>query len=171
MSLHLVRALIPGAQVTVTTSAGNAAGSTKADASGAYEVRGLAPGGYIVNVSYEGFAPFQSQIIALASGQVKRVDVAVYEKGDRPGGSMLLSSCVVWRYPDLDTFRAECPEGDAAFVAVGSAVGEIRPIFLAVDAFVDRVGHIHDMHLGVFVRLRVASSEYAAEGLDALAHA
>jgi hypothetical protein len=70
-------ALIPGAQVTVTSAAGSAAASTKADASGAYEVRGLAPGGYVVNVSYEGFAPFQSQIIALAAGQVKRVDVAM----------------------------------------------------------------------------------------------
>ncbi len=36
----------------------------------------------------------------------------VLEKGDRPGGSMLLSSCVVWRYRMLDDFRAECPGGD-----------------------------------------------------------
>jgi len=36
----------------------------------------------------------------------------VYEKGDRPGGSMLLSSCVVWRHRDWDDFRAECPGGD-----------------------------------------------------------
>jgi Carboxypeptidase regulatory-like domain len=70
-------ALIPGAQITVTTSAGTAAGGTKADAGGAYEVRGLAPGGYIVIVNYEGFAPFQSQTISLAGGQVKRVDVAM----------------------------------------------------------------------------------------------
>ncbi len=70
-------ALIPGAQVTVTTSAGTAAGSATADAGGAYEVHGLAPGGYIVNVSYEGFAPFQSQTISLEAGQVKRVDVAM----------------------------------------------------------------------------------------------
>ena len=37
---------------------------------------------------------------------------AVVEKGDRPGGSMLLSSGVVWRYRSLDTFRRECPDGD-----------------------------------------------------------
>jgi fumarate reductase flavoprotein subunit len=36
----------------------------------------------------------------------------VYEKGKRPGGSMLLSSCVIWRYRDWDEFRAECPGGD-----------------------------------------------------------
>src|SRR3954452_8634640 len=39
-------------------------------------------------------------------------DVVVHEKGDRPGGSMLLSSCVVWRYRTLEDFRAECPGGD-----------------------------------------------------------
>ena len=36
----------------------------------------------------------------------------VFEKGDRPGGSMLLSSCVIWRYRTLEEFRAECPGGD-----------------------------------------------------------
>jgi succinate dehydrogenase/fumarate reductase flavoprotein subunit len=34
------------------------------------------------------------------------------EKGDRPGGSMLLSSGVVWRYRTFDDFRRECPDGD-----------------------------------------------------------
>ena len=36
----------------------------------------------------------------------------VREKGDRPGGSMLLSSCVVWRHREWADFRAECPDGD-----------------------------------------------------------
>ena len=36
----------------------------------------------------------------------------VLEKGDRVGGSMLLSSCVVWRFRTLEEFRAECPGGD-----------------------------------------------------------
>ena len=36
----------------------------------------------------------------------------VYEKGTRPGGSMLLSSCVIWRFREWDDFRAECPTGD-----------------------------------------------------------
>ncbi|MBA3841690.1 MAG: FAD-binding protein [Actinobacteria bacterium] len=40
------------------------------------------------------------------------VDAAVREKGTRVGGSMLLSSCVLWRHADWDTFRAECPDGD-----------------------------------------------------------
>jgi fumarate reductase flavoprotein subunit len=37
---------------------------------------------------------------------------AVYEKGTRAGGSMLLSSCVIWRFREWDAFRAECPSGD-----------------------------------------------------------
>jgi fumarate reductase flavoprotein subunit len=36
----------------------------------------------------------------------------VLEKGTRPGGSMLLSSGVIWRYRSWDDFRAECPGGD-----------------------------------------------------------
>jgi putative NAD(P)-binding protein len=34
------------------------------------------------------------------------------EKGTRAGGSMLLSSCVVWRHLEWERFRADCPEGD-----------------------------------------------------------
>src|SRR6185503_13977675 len=35
----------------------------------------------------------------------------VFEKGDRPGGSMLLSSGVIWRHRTLDDFLRECPGG------------------------------------------------------------
>jgi len=38
----------------------------------------------------------------------------VLEKGTRAGGSMLLSSGVVWRHRELGAFRAECPGGDPA---------------------------------------------------------
>ena len=41
-------------------------------------------------------------------------DVLVHEKGDRPGGSMRLSSAVVWRYREWEVFREECPGGDPA---------------------------------------------------------
>jgi fumarate reductase flavoprotein subunit len=36
----------------------------------------------------------------------------VYEKGTRAGGSMLLSSCVIWRFREWEDFRQECPTGD-----------------------------------------------------------
>ncbi len=42
----------------------------------------------------------------------------VHEKGTRPGGSMLLSSCVIWRFRDWDDFRAECPGGEEALQRV-----------------------------------------------------
>jgi succinate dehydrogenase/fumarate reductase flavoprotein subunit len=41
-------------------------------------------------------------------------ETTLLEKGTRPGGSMLLSSCVVWRYREWETFRSECPDGDPA---------------------------------------------------------
>jgi succinate dehydrogenase/fumarate reductase flavoprotein subunit len=42
------------------------------------------------------------------------LDPLLVEKGDRAGGSMLVSSCVVWRHRRLEDFRAECPGGDPA---------------------------------------------------------
>lgn len=70
-------ALIPGAQVSVTTSDGKAVATTSADASGTYQVNGLAPGSYIVQATFEGFAPFELPAIQLAPGQIKRVDISM----------------------------------------------------------------------------------------------
>jgi hypothetical protein len=39
-------------------------------------------------------------------------DVVVREQGTRIGGSMLLSSCVIWRHREWEDFRRECPGGD-----------------------------------------------------------
>jgi succinate dehydrogenase/fumarate reductase flavoprotein subunit len=38
----------------------------------------------------------------------------VFEKGTRAGGSLLLSSGVVWRHREWDDLRRECPGGDPA---------------------------------------------------------
>ena len=51
-------------------------------------------------------------LCAAARARELGLDVVVHEKGGRPGGSMLLSSCVVWRHRDFGDFRAECPRGD-----------------------------------------------------------
>jgi len=50
----------------------------------------------------------------VASARLRELgrEVVVREKGTRLGGSMLLSSCVVWRHRELDAFRRECPGGD-----------------------------------------------------------
>ena len=70
-------ALIPGAKVTVATADGITAGVATADAAGAYSVGALTTGNYIVNAEYPGFAPFKSQPIAVAAGQIKRVDITM----------------------------------------------------------------------------------------------
>jgi fumarate reductase flavoprotein subunit len=50
----------------------------------------------------------------VAAAEARRLGAApaVFEKLDRPGGSMRLSSGVIWRHRELDGFRAECPGGD-----------------------------------------------------------
>ena len=53
-------------------------------------------------------------LAAAAEARALGATVTVLERGDRSGGSMLLSSGVVWRYRDFDVFRAECPDGDPA---------------------------------------------------------
>jgi succinate dehydrogenase/fumarate reductase flavoprotein subunit len=44
--------------------------------------------------------------------------VVVLERSAEVGGSMRLSSGVIWRYRDLDSFRAQCPDGDVALQRV-----------------------------------------------------
>jgi succinate dehydrogenase/fumarate reductase flavoprotein subunit len=53
-------------------------------------------------------------LVAAARARELGAEPLVLEKGDRAGGSMLLSSGVVWRYRSLEAFRAECPGGDPA---------------------------------------------------------
>jgi succinate dehydrogenase/fumarate reductase flavoprotein subunit len=50
----------------------------------------------------------------VAAAEARRLGARpiVFEKLDRPGGSMRLSSGVVWRHRDFERFRAECPAGD-----------------------------------------------------------
>jgi fumarate reductase flavoprotein subunit len=51
-------------------------------------------------------------LCAAARARELGAEPIVLEKGSRAGGSMLLSSCVVWRYRTFEDFRAECPRGD-----------------------------------------------------------
>jgi succinate dehydrogenase/fumarate reductase flavoprotein subunit len=51
-------------------------------------------------------------LVAAAQAREQGAKVVVFEKGDRPGGSMSLSSGVIWRHRDFDRFRQECPRGD-----------------------------------------------------------
>jgi fumarate reductase flavoprotein subunit len=57
-------------------------------------------------------------LAAAARARELGAEPLVLEKGDRPGGSMLLSSCVIWRYHSLEAFQEECPAGDPALQRV-----------------------------------------------------
>ena len=53
-------------------------------------------------------------LVAAARARELGARPVVLEKGHRAGGSMLISSCVIWRYRSLEEFRRECPGGDPA---------------------------------------------------------
>jgi fumarate reductase flavoprotein subunit len=51
-------------------------------------------------------------LVAAARARELGASPVVHEKGSRPGGSMLLSSCVIWRYESFQEFRRQCPGGE-----------------------------------------------------------
>jgi fumarate reductase flavoprotein subunit len=53
-------------------------------------------------------------LVAAARARELGAEPVVYEKGTRPGGSMLLSSGFVWRYRSLDVHLEQCPGADEA---------------------------------------------------------
>ena len=53
-------------------------------------------------------------LVCAARARELGAEPVVLEKGSRAGGSMLLSSCVIWRYRTVADFRRECPGGDPA---------------------------------------------------------
>jgi fumarate reductase flavoprotein subunit len=66
----------------------------------------------------------------VAAAEARRLGAThiVYEKLDRPGGSMRLSSGVIWRHREFAKFREECPDGDERLQ---------RLIFERLDADID----------------------------------
>ncbi len=50
-------------------------------------------------------------LVAAARLRELGIRAVVHEKGTRLGGSMLLSSCVIWRHREWSEFRRECPGG------------------------------------------------------------
>ena len=55
----------------------------------------------------------------VAAARLRELGAApvVYEKGTRPGGSMLLSSGFAWRYRSLDIHLEQCPDADERLAA------------------------------------------------------
>ncbi|HEY1276758.1 MAG TPA: FAD-binding protein [Thermoleophilaceae bacterium] len=50
-------------------------------------------------------------LVAAAEARRLGADPLVLEKLERPGGSMRLSSGVIWRHREFERFRADCPAG------------------------------------------------------------
>jgi succinate dehydrogenase/fumarate reductase flavoprotein subunit len=61
-------------------------------------------------------------LVAAARARELGAAVRLLEKGDRPGGSMLLSSGVVWRYRDFAEYRRQCPGGDLVWEQLDDAL-------------------------------------------------
>ncbi len=68
-------AVIPQAQITVTSASGKSA-TAVSDGGGSYQVRGLVAGAYTVNATTAGFAPFTSTV-TLAAGQARTLNIAM----------------------------------------------------------------------------------------------
>jgi len=123
-------ALIPGTTVTITTADGKTVGTATSDADGAYQVNRLAPGSYIVQAATAGFAPFVSQPIQLAAGQVMNVKVsmamAIEEQSvtvtdDSPAVSVDAggnASALVLKGSDLDAFSDDPDELSSELTAL-----------------------------------------------------
>ena len=97
-----------------------------------------------------------------AAAEARRLgaEALVLEKLAVPGGSMRLSSGVIWRHRDFDTFRRECPDGDERLQ---------RLIFERLDADLDWLES-----LGAPVRkrdlLEPDPAHHAAHEAELLAH-
>lgn len=76
------KALIPDANITLLTTSGKAVATAVSDARAEFQFRGLEPGDYTIQVRSNGFAPFQSGVIALAANQAKRLDIALAVLGN-----------------------------------------------------------------------------------------
>ncbi|HTX77800.1 MAG TPA: carboxypeptidase regulatory-like domain-containing protein, partial [Terracidiphilus sp.] len=70
-------AVIPGATVVATTTAGKVAGKAISDGTGAYAIHGLEPGTYGVTATASGFARFEAPGIVVAAGQMRTVNAAL----------------------------------------------------------------------------------------------
>jgi Carboxypeptidase regulatory-like domain len=131
-------AVIPGATVTITTSAGAVVKTVTSDATGSYVVNDLEPGTYIVQATYTGFAPFASPPIELGAGQMKYVrismavestqqSVTVTEEGETPHVSVEAgsnASAIVLKGKDLDALSDDPDELSNELTALaGPAAG------------------------------------------------
>ena len=145
-------ALIPGAQITVTTTKGATVGTGTASASGSYVVRGLPAGSYIVQVTYNGFAPFVSEPIPLAAGQSKSIEIKMAVEAaqqevvvtDESGPTVSTdadanASAIVLKGKDLDALSDDPDELSNELTALaGPSAGPTAARFTLTDSPAER---------------------------------
>ncbi len=107
-------AAVSGASVTLVSTTGKA--TTTTDTEGRYRIGGLAPGSYIVRIVSRGFAPFETAVVAAATGQSATLNaqlqiqsvnerVTVSDTGSQLGVDAAQSaSQLLLRGSDLDAF-------------------------------------------------------------------
>jgi len=70
-------AVIPNANVSLTTPDGHTVATVTSNANGSYQVNNLTPGTYIVIANADGFASSNSKAVSVTAGQTKQFDVAL----------------------------------------------------------------------------------------------
>jgi hypothetical protein len=71
------KAVVPGATVTITSIETGGARVVTSNADGFYTVQGLQPGNYKITVTQQGFKSSQIDMLAVAAGQARELDVAL----------------------------------------------------------------------------------------------
>jgi vitamin B12 transporter len=95
-------AVIPGARVTVSNARGSIVHATTTDTAGAFSLRGLTPGAYLVLVEMNLFAPLTEQVTVPASGSAVPLRAVL-----KPGG---FAQSVVVTAHRVETRVAETPQ-------------------------------------------------------------
>src|ERR1700743_3481830 len=76
-------AVIPNANVSLTTPDGHTVATVTSNANGSYQVNNLTPGTYIVIANADGFASSNSKAVSVTAGQTKQFDVALEIPGEK----------------------------------------------------------------------------------------
>lgn len=93
-------AVIPNANVSLTTPDGHTVATVTSTGRGAYEVNNLTPGTYIVIANAQGFAASSSKAISITAGQTKQFDVSLEIEVEKQQVQVNAESTTVDTSPD-----------------------------------------------------------------------
>jgi hypothetical protein len=93
-------AVIPNANVSLTTPDGHTVATVTSNAGGTYQVNNLTPGTYIVIANAQGFASSNSKAISVAAGQTKQFDVSLQIQVEQQQVQVNAESTTVDTSPD-----------------------------------------------------------------------